>query len=74
MAQNFIENAGLNKEQAEKAWKMIYRLMDNVKTKMDCDIELNKGSIEDKNVYEIKEYLRNGVNGIMRSVLGIESN
>ena len=74
MAQNYIENSGLNKEQAEKAWKMIYRLMDNVKTKMDYDLELNKGSIEDKNVYEIKEYLRNGMNGIIRNVLGIESN
>ena len=74
MAQNYIENSGLNKEQAEKAWKMIYRLMDNVKTKMDYDLELNKGSIEDKNVYEIKDYLRNGMNGIIRNVLGIESN
>lgn len=65
---------GLNKEQAERAWKMIYRLMDNTKTKMDCDFELKKGLIEDKDVYEITEYIRNGMNGIIRTVLGIEGN
>lgn len=72
MAQNFIENSRLNKKQAENAWKMIYCLLSDVKKKMDCDFEIKKGSIEDKDVYDIKEYIRNSMNRILKNVLGIE--
>ena len=72
MAQSIIESAGLNKKQAENAWKMIYCLLSDVKKKMDCDFEIKKGSIEDKDVYEISGYIRNSMNRIIRNVLGIE--
>ena len=54
-------NANLIRKQSINAWRMIYRLMDNVKTKMDADWQNNGGNISNQNVDQVIDYIYNAL-------------
>jgi len=59
----------LTKEQAEKFWKMAYRLNDNIKTYMDYVYEEKNGEITEKEINDLENYKIDGWNGIVRNVV-----
>lgn len=62
-----METEELKNKQALNAWKMLYRLMDNVKTMMDVEVE--KGQIDNSKVHSAMEYVRNGIREIIKNNL-----
>ena len=46
-------------------WKMIYCLMDNVKTKMDADWQGCRGNISNQDVDNIVEYINMSLDNIL---------
>ncbi len=48
---NVVKNPNVNK------WRMMYRLMDNVKTLMDNTWESKKGKISKKDIITVKKYI-----------------
>ena len=73
--------ANLTRNQAVNAWKMIYRLMDNVKTSMDSTIEgkkkydnygkyMSSNSITIQDVDNIIDYIYNSLQNIVRNTIG----
>jgi hypothetical protein len=63
-------NANLIRKQSINAWRMIYRLMDNVKTKMDADWQNNGGNISNQNVDQVIDYIYNALRGITKNTIG----
>ena len=49
---------------------MIYRLMDNVKTKMDADWQNNGGNISNQNVDQVIDYIYNALRSITKNTIG----
>ena len=77
------ENANLVQNQAVNAWRMIYNLMDNVKTSMDATIEGKKkydhygkytssNSVTNQDVDNIIDYIYNALQNIIRNTIGKE--
>ena len=76
-------NAKLVQNQAINAWRMIYSLMDNVKTSMDATIEGKKkydhygkyassNLITNQDVDNIIDYIYNALQNITRNTIGRE--
>ena len=65
-------NANLVRRQSINAWKMIYRLMDNVKTKMDADWQNCSGNISNQNVDQVIDYIYNALRNITKNTIGIQ--
>lgn len=74
-------NANLTRRQSINAWKMIYRLMDNVKTNMDATIEGKKkydhygrytssNSVTNQDVDNIIDYIYKALQNITRNTIG----
>ena len=62
-------NSILVKKRSSNAWKMIYRLMDNVKTSMDYTYKDKSGNITRQDVYDIVDYINNGIQGILKNTV-----
>lgn len=73
----------ITRNQASNAWKMIYRLMDNVKTSMDATVEgkkkydhygkyVSSNSITNQDVDNIIDYINNALQNIIRNTIGRE--
>ena len=58
--------------QAINAWRMIYRLMDNVKTVMDADWDGKQGNISKADVNNIINYIQDSLQGITRNTINIK--
>ena len=56
----------LSKNNARNYWKMIYRLMDNVKTVMDNTYQDKRGAISMRDVNKIIEYINMGIQNILK--------
>jgi len=50
--------ANLVRRQSVNAWRMIYRLMDNVKVKMDNDYQAKGGNVTNQDVSEVIEIIK----------------
>ena len=59
-------NANLVKNQPLNYWRMIYRLMDNVKTAMDATAQDKQSAISMKDVQDIIQYINNSIYNIMK--------
>lgn len=62
----------LTRSQTINAWKMIYRLMDNVKVKMDDDYQARGGNVTNSDVDDVIDYIHNALSGIIRNTIGRE--
>ena len=60
----------LTRSQTINAWKMIYRLMDNVKVKMDDDYQARGGNVTNSDVDDVIDYIHNALSGIIRNTTG----
>lgn len=69
-----LYDANKNSKQAQNAWKMIYRFMDNVKTKMDSDLKRCNGNISINDVDEAMSYIQEGIRGILKNTINEQSN
>ena len=54
------------------AWKMIYRLMDNVKVKMDGDYQARSGNVTKSDVNNAIDYIHKALQNIIRNTVGGE--
>ena len=63
-------NPNLVSRQSVNAWRMIYRLMDNVKVKMDYDWQAKNGNISNKDVDEVIDYIYDSLNNITKTSIG----
>ena len=59
----------LTDKQALRAWKLLYCLMDNFKTKMDNDFEVKKGLITEEDYFEIIKYICHSTNNVTGLIL-----
>ena len=57
-------NTNLVRRQSVNIWKMIYRLMDNVKTKMDYDWQGKNGNISNKDIDDVIDYIYSSLDNI----------
>lgn len=64
--------ANLVKRQSVNAWRMIYRLMDNVKVKMDNDYTAKNGNISNKDVDYIIDYIYDALKSITKNTIGVK--
>ena len=62
--------ANLVKKQSVNAWRMIYRLMDNVKSIMNNDYKAKNGNISNKDVDYIIDYIYDALKNITRNTIG----
>ncbi len=60
----------LVRRQSVNAWRMIYRLMDNVKVKMDNDYQARGGNVTNHDVDGVIDYIYNALSGITRNTIG----
>lgn len=67
---NHQGEANLVHRQSVNAWKMIYRLMDNVKVKMDDDYQARGGNVTNSDVYDVIDYIHNALQNITRNTIG----
>jgi len=58
--------ANLVRGQSVNAWRMIYRLMDNVKVKMDNDYQAKGGNVTNQDVSEVIDYIYNAIRNITK--------
>ncbi len=58
--------ANLVRRQSVNAWRMIYRLMDNVKVKMDNDYQAKGGNVTNQDVSEVIDYIYNAIRNITK--------
>lgn len=63
-------DANLIRKQSINAWRMIYRLMDNVKTKMDADWQGCGGNISNQDVDQVIDYIYSSLKNITRNTIG----
>lgn len=61
--------ANLVKNQSVNAWRMIYRLMDNVKVVMDNDYKSKNGNISNKDVDYIIDYIYNSLKNVTKNTI-----
>lgn len=59
--------ANLVRRQSINAWRMIYRLMDNVKVKMDNDYQARGGNVTNQDVDGVINYINDALNSITRN-------
>ena len=62
----------LTRSQTINAWKMIYRLMDNVKVKMDDDYQARGGNVTNSDVDDVIDYIHKALQNIIRNTVGGE--
>jgi len=60
----------LVKKQSINAWRMIYRLMDNIKVVMDNQYKSKNGNITNKDVDGIIDYLYNSLQNVTKNTIG----
>lgn len=60
------EEANLVRRQSLNAWRMIYRLMDNVKLKMDNDYQTKGDNVTNQDVSEVIDYIYNAIKNITK--------
>ena len=63
-------NANLVNRQSVNAWKMIYSLMDNVKTSMDLTYQGKNEKISNQDVDTIIDYIYMSLKNITRNTIG----
>ncbi len=63
-------NANLVQKQVVNAWRMIYRLMDNVKTSMNTTYQGKRGVISNQDIDGIIDYIYNSLQNITRNTIG----
>lgn len=63
-------NSNIVQKQSLNAWRMIYRLMDNVKTSMDSTYQGKRGGISNQDVDGIIDYIYNSLQNITRNTIG----
>lgn len=63
-------NANLVQKQAVNAWRMIYSLMDNVKTLMNTTYQGKRGVISNQDIDGIIDYIYNSLQNITRNTIG----
>lgn len=61
--------ANLTQKQAVNAWRMIYRLMDNVKVKMDTEWQGRNGVVSNKDVNGVIDYINKAIQNITRNTI-----
>lgn len=59
-------NINIVKHKPLNYWRMIYRLMDNVKTAMDATAQDKQSNISMKDVQNIIQYINTSINNIMK--------
>jgi hypothetical protein len=59
----------LVKRRSVNAWKMIYKLMDNVNMSMETTFRDKKGSVTNKDVDNIIDYIYNSLQNITKNAL-----
>ncbi len=64
--------ANLVRRQSVNAWRMIYRLMDNVKVKMDNDYQARGGNVTKQDVDGVIDYIYNALRNITKNTIGGE--
>lgn len=64
------EKANLVNRQSVNAWRMIYSLMDNVKTSMDLTYQGKNGKISNQDVDGIIDYIYMSLKNITRNTIG----
>jgi len=64
------ENANLVNRQTVNAWKMIYSLMDNVKTSMDLTYQRKNEKISNQDVDGIIDYIYMSLKNIAKNTIG----
>lgn len=62
--------ANLVRRQSVNACRMIYRLMDNVKVKMDNDYQAREGNVTNQDVDGVINYIYNALASITRNSIG----
>ena len=62
----------ITRNQTINAWKMIYRLMDNVKTLMDGDYQAKGGNVTNSDVDDVIDYIHKALQNIIRNTVGGE--
>ena len=60
----------LSLRQSVNAWKMIYNLMDNVKSKMDYDYQGKNGRISVKDVDNVIDYINMSLDNVIKNTIG----
>lgn len=60
----------LVKNQSVNAWRMIYRLMGNVKQSMDYTYQGKQGKISSNDIDNIIDYIYNSLQNITRNTIG----
>ena len=63
-------NVNLVGRQSVNAWRMIYRLMDNVKTSMDSTYQGKNGRITNQDVDGIIDYIYMSLKNITKNTIG----
>lgn len=64
------ENVNLVSRQSVNEWRMIYSLMDNVKTSMDLTYQEKNGKITNQDVDGIIDYIYMSLKNITRNTIG----
>ena len=64
------EKVNLVNRQSVNAWRMIYSLMDNVKTSMDLTYQGKNGKISNQDVDGIIDYIYMSLKNITRNTIG----
>jgi hypothetical protein len=64
------ENVNLVSRQSVNEWRMIYSLMDNVKTSMDLMYQEKNGKITNQDVDGIIDYIYMSLKNITRNTIG----
>lgn len=64
------EKTNLVSRQSVNAWRMIYSLMDNVKTSMDSTYQGKNGKISNQDVDTIIDYIYMSLKNITRNTIG----
>ena len=65
-----LGNVNLVSRQSVNAWRMIYRLMDNVKTSMDSTYQGKNGKITNQDVDDVIDYIYMSLKNITRNTIG----
>lgn len=60
----------IKNQDADNAWKLLYRFMDNVKTFMDVTSQSNTRAISEEDVNKVIQYLYNGIQNITKNTIG----
>lgn len=64
------EKTNLVSRQSVNVWKMIYRLMDNVKTSMDLTYQGKNEKVTNQDVDDVIDYIHTSLKNITRNTIG----